>query len=133
MAAVWRAAGRGSGSGRNRPEPEASLTEGDGDPVEGTPGADGGALHEGLDVDGVEEGREDRWWENEWRVTPGGWLNGSSWYEWHGSDNWNYGSWRNNYVARIEETIWGRDGRWQGSLTHANSHESWHGTDNGGN
>ena len=91
MAAVWRAAGRGrgSGSGRNRPEPEASLTEGDGDPVEGTPGADGGALHEALavDVDGAEEGREDRWWENEWRVTPGGWSNGSSWHEWHGSDN----------------------------------------------
>ena len=136
MAAVWRAAGRGrgSGSGRNRPEPEASLTEGDGDPVEGTPGADGGALHEALavDVDGAEEGREDRWWENEWRVTPGGWSNGSSWHEWHGSDNWNYGSWRDDYVARIDETTWGRDGRWQGSLTHANSHESWRGTDDGG-
>ena len=41
-------------------------------------------------------------------------------------------TWRDGYVARIEETTWGRDGRWQGSLTHANSHESWRGTDDGG-
>ena len=136
MTAVWRAAGRGRGRGsaRTRTEPEVNSAEDEGELDEGGPGDGSGALHEGLvvDVGGAEEGHEDRWWEDEWRVTPGSWSNGPSWNGRHGQDSWYHGAWRDYYVARIEETTWGRDGRWQGSSTHANSHESWRGTDDGG-
>ena len=130
---VWRASGRGRGRGssRRRLEPEAGAAGGEEDPEAGSLGSEGrdrpGALEVAVEDDTGDQG--DSWWDQGWRTTPASWSNDSSWHEWHRSDGWNPPTWRDSFVARIEETTWGRDGRWQGSSTQGNSHASWHGAD----
>ena len=129
---VWRASGRGrgSGSGRQRPEPEGGAADSESSPETGAVGSEGRVRPEALEVVEDDDGDQgESWWNQGWRTTPASWSNDSGWHEWYRNDGWNPPTWRDSFVARIEETTWGRDGRWQGSSTHGNSHDSWRGAD----
>ena len=61
------------------------------------------------------------WWSSSRDRTIPSWSQHDRWSEWYGIRDWHdwrNHEWRDDYVARVEETTWGQDGRWHGSASY---------------